>query len=88
MGPAGPGARRGGGVLAADDAVTHAPALARHPVRVAAGYDDPFYPGVQELAGALPDGAVVDFGPGCHTNGFFAEQQPPSLAFLARYLSR
>jgi hypothetical protein len=30
----------------------------------------------------------VDFGPGCHTDAFFAEQEPPSLAFLARYLSR
>ena len=40
--------------FAADDAVTHAAALARVPVRVAAGYGDPFYPGVQALARALP----------------------------------
>jgi predicted esterase len=70
----------------ADDAVTHAASLARIPVRVAAGYDDPFYPGVQALARVLPAGAVVDFGPGCHTGPFFAEQQPPSLAFLASHL--
>jgi pimeloyl-ACP methyl ester carboxylesterase len=74
--------------FAADDAVTHAAALARHPVRVASGYDDPFYPGVRALARVLPGGAEVKFGPGCHTGAFFAEQQPPSLAFLARYLSR
>lgn len=73
--------------FAADDAVTHAAALARVPVRVAAGYADPFYPGVRALAGALPAGAVVDFTGGCHTGPFFAAQQPPSLTFLARHLS-
>ena len=72
--------------FAADDAVTHAAALARVPVRVAAGYADPFYPGVRALAGALPAGAVADFADGCHTGPFFAAQQPPSLAFLSRHL--
>jgi enterochelin esterase-like enzyme len=81
------GAYASAGAFAADDAVTHAPALAGRAVRVAAGYDDPFYPGVQALARALPAGAVVDFGHGCHTDAFFAEQQPPSLAFLARHLA-
>jgi enterochelin esterase-like enzyme len=81
------GAYASAGAFAADDAVTHAPALAGRTVRVAAGYDDPFYPGVQALARALPAGAVVDFGHGCHTDAFFAEQQPPSLAFLARHLA-
>jgi pimeloyl-ACP methyl ester carboxylesterase len=73
--------------FAADDAVTHAAALARVPVRVAAGYADPFYPGVRTLAGALPVGAVVDFTDGCHTGPFFTAQQPPSLTFLARHLN-
>jgi enterochelin esterase-like enzyme len=73
--------------FAANDAVTHASALARVPVRVASGYDDPFYPGVQALARALPPGAVVDLARGCHTNAFFTQQQPPSLAFLAHHLS-
>ena len=40
--------------FAADDAVTHAAALARVPVRVASGYVDPFHPGVQAFARALP----------------------------------
>jgi enterochelin esterase-like enzyme len=70
----------------ADDAVTHAAALARVPVRVAAGYDDPFYPGVRTLARALPGGAIVSFAKGCHDGSFFAEQEPPSLAFLASHL--
>ncbi len=73
--------------FAADDAVTHAAALARMPVRVAAGYADPFYPGVQALARALPAGAVVEFGNGCHDGSFFSAQEPPSLAFLAAHLT-
>jgi len=71
----------------ANDSITHAASLAGIPVRVASGYDDPFYPGVQTLARALPAGAVVDFGKGCHTGPFFREQEPPSLAFLARHLA-
>jgi pimeloyl-ACP methyl ester carboxylesterase len=84
---ANPDAYASAAAFAAHDAVTHAPALAHVPVRVAAGYDDPFYPGVQALARVLPAGAVVDLGRGCHTGPFFAAQQPPSLAFLARHLA-
>jgi S-formylglutathione hydrolase FrmB len=85
---ANPGAYASPAAFTANDAVTHAAALARIPVRVASGYDDPFYPGVQVLTRALPAGAVVDLARGCHTDPFFAEQQPPSLAFLARHLTR
>lgn len=74
--------------FAADDAVTHAAALAGHPVRVVSGVGDPFHPGVVALARALPSGAVVEFAPGCHTSPFFIAQEPPSLAFLSRHLSR
>jgi enterochelin esterase-like enzyme len=81
------GAYASAAAFAANDAVTHARALAHVPVRVASGYDDPFYPGVQALARALPAGAVVDLAKGCHTGAFFAAQQPPSLAFLARHLA-
>lgn len=84
---ANPAAYASAAAFAADDAVTHAAALGRRPVRVASGYGDPFYPGVQALARALPAGAVVEFGPGCHDNSFFAAQQPPSLAFLAGHLA-
>ncbi|MGO8874679.1 MAG: alpha/beta hydrolase [Acidimicrobiales bacterium] len=73
--------------FAADDAVTHAGALTAMPVRVASGNSDPFHPGVEALARVLPAGAVVDFSNGCHTGPFFIEQEPPSLAFLARHLS-
>jgi len=76
----------------ADDAVTHAAALARVPVRVASGYSDPFYPGVRAFARALPktpggDPATVIFANGCHDGSFFTPQEPPSLAFLASHLS-
>ena len=77
--------------FAADDAVTHAAALASVPLRVASGYGDPFYPGVRTLASALPKDpggvpAELYFGSGCHTGSFFNAQEPPSLAFLARHL--
>jgi enterochelin esterase-like enzyme len=78
--------------FAADNVITHAAALARVPVRVASGNDDPFHPGVQTLVRALPaaPGGVppeLVFGPGCHTGPFFTAQEPPSLAFLARHLT-
>jgi enterochelin esterase-like enzyme len=73
--------------FADDDVVTHAAALARVPVRVAAGFSDPFYPGVRALALALPKTAEVYFGTGCHTGPFFNAQEAPSLAFLARHLA-
>ncbi len=82
------GAYASAAAFADDDAVTHAAALAAVPVRVASGYDDPFYPGVQALARVLPAAAVLDFAPGCHTSPFFLEQEPPSLAFLASHLVR
>ncbi len=84
---ANPGAYASAASFAAGDAVTHAAALAGVPVRVAAGYADPVSPGVQSLARALPGGAVVEFGNGCHDGAFFTAQEPPSLAFLASHLA-
>jgi enterochelin esterase-like enzyme len=84
---ANPGAYASAAAFAAGDVVTHAAALGGRPVRVAAGYRDPFYPGVRALARALPPGAVVAVGPGCHDGSFFTAQEPPSLAFLAGHLT-
>ena len=84
---ANPGAYASAAAFAAGNVVTHAAALGRRPVRVASGYGDPFYPGVQALARALPPGAVVAVGPGCHDGSFFTAQEPPSLAFLADHLT-
>jgi pimeloyl-ACP methyl ester carboxylesterase len=84
---ANPDAFASAAAFAADDVITHAAALRRHPVRIASGHDDPFYPGVRTLARALPAGAVAVFGPGCHDGSFFAAQEPPSLTFLASHLA-
>ncbi len=84
---ANPGAYASAAAFTTANAVTHAAALGRRPVRVASGYADPFLPGVRALARALPAGTVVTFGPGCHDDSFFAAQQPPSLAFLAAHLA-
>ncbi len=72
--------------FAANNAVTHASALARTPVRVASGDGDAFHPGVKALAAALPISSVVDFSKGCHDGSFFASQEPASMSFLARQL--
>jgi hypothetical protein len=58
----------------------------------ASGHSDPFYPGVQAFARALPERpggvpAVTAFSNGCHAGPFFTAQEPPSLAFLAQHLS-
>jgi enterochelin esterase-like enzyme len=84
---ANPGAYASAEDFAADDAVTHAGALAGLSVRVASGDDDPFHPGVLALARALPREAVVEITKGCHTGPFFLAQEYPSLAFLARHLA-
>jgi pimeloyl-ACP methyl ester carboxylesterase len=73
--------------FAAADVIAHASALDGIPVRVAAGRSDPFYPGVQSLARALPPGAIVDLAKGCHDGSFFMYAEPPSLAFLASHLA-
>ena len=86
-GSANPAAYASAAAFAADDVITHAAALGRRPVRIASGHDDPFYPGVQVLARALPAAAVVALGPGCHDASFFVAQEPPSLAFLASHLA-
>jgi S-formylglutathione hydrolase FrmB len=86
-GAANAGAYASAADFAAADAVTHAAALAGIPVRVASGADDPFYPGVKTLAGALPKSAEVYLVGGCHTAAFFNSQEPASLAFLARHLT-
>jgi len=82
-----PGAYAAAADFAADDAVTHASALADKPVRIASGFDDPFRPGVEALVQKLPKDAVVEFAKGCHDGSFFTEQEPPSLAFLGSHVA-
>jgi pimeloyl-ACP methyl ester carboxylesterase len=72
--------------FARDDVITHAAALARMPLRIASGRDDPFHPGVVALADVLPKSAVVEFPSGCHDGAFFGSQQHEALAFLGTHL--
>ncbi len=65
------------------DVIAHANKLRGVAVRVASGADDPFHPGVEKLAAALPESSDVEFTSGCHTDPFFFAQEPPSLHFLA-----
>lgn len=69
------------------DVIAHVASLRTIPVRVASGVDDPFRPGVTELLKVLPQGSVSVLSAGCHTDPFFLEQEPPSLAFLSRHLA-
>ncbi len=70
-----------------DNVLTHATFLKSIPVRVASGYDDPFYPDVMTFVKSLPQSSQIYFGGGCHTDEFFISQEPPSLKFLANNLS-
>jgi enterochelin esterase-like enzyme len=85
---ANPGAYTSAADFAGNDAVAHASSLTGLPVRVAAGNDDPFLPGVKAFVKALPPGATIDLSGGCHTGPFFTSQEPPSLAFLGQHLAR
>ena len=81
------GAFASASAFAKGDVIAHAHSLQGIPVRVASGVDDPFHPGVEKLVGVLPAGSTAVFSAGCHTDPFFLEQEPPSLAFLSRYLT-
>ncbi len=84
---ANPGAFASAEDFAADDVITHAPALAGIPLRLASGADDPFRPGVAVLTRVLPRSAVIKTGPGCHDAAYFASQQHAALAFLGEHLA-
>jgi predicted esterase len=82
-----PGAYWSAADFARYDALTHVGTLGDIPVRVASGNHDPFHPWVEEFVALLPPGDPVIFPPGGHDGGFFSAQEPPSLAFLSRYLA-
>jgi S-formylglutathione hydrolase FrmB len=73
--------------FAGDDVISHASALAAIPVRVAAGTNDPFQPGVVAFADTAPRSVTVSMTAGCHDDTFFASQQHASLAFLSDHLT-
>ena len=69
-----------------NDIVTHTLSLARTPLRVASGDDDPFHPGVLALANRLLRSATIDITSGCHDEAFFANQRQASIQFLGEHL--
>jgi pimeloyl-ACP methyl ester carboxylesterase len=73
--------------FSAGDVIAHVDSLQGIAVRVASGVDDPFHPGVEALLKVLPEGSVSVLSAGCHTDPFFLEQEPPSLAFLSHHLA-
>jgi enterochelin esterase-like enzyme len=64
------------------DVVSLAPRISRAPVWAASGAGDPFHPGVEALASALPQ-AHVTFPPGEHNDTFFESHAAPALRFVA-----
>lgn len=80
---ANPGAFASAYAFEKGDVIAHASALKGVAVRIASGADDPFHPGVQELASALPRASTVVFSSGCHDDSFFFAQEPPALRFLS-----
>jgi len=68
------------------DVIAHASSLQGIAVRVASGVDDPFHPGVEQLVRALRSRSTEVFSAGCHTDSFFLEQEPPSIAFHSHHL--
>jgi pimeloyl-ACP methyl ester carboxylesterase len=83
---ANPGAYTNAQEFAENDAVTHTRALLNTPTRIAAGSDDPFYPGVLTLARRLSKSALTVLTAGCHDGAFFASQRHASIAYLAQHL--
>jgi predicted esterase len=67
------------------DVTIHAGKLTGLPLRVAAGTDDPFLPGVKTFVAAVTRPEKVVFDSGCHTDSFFFAQEPPSIQFLSKY---
>jgi len=61
--------------------------LARVPLRVSCGMEDPFLPGVRALLRALPD-AERDLAPGGHDVAWWQHATPAQLDFVARHLAR
>jgi predicted esterase len=68
------------------DVITHVDRLAGLPLRIAAGVDDPFLPGVRAFVKVVPHPEKVVFDSGCHTDPFFISQEPPSVRFLSRHV--
>jgi S-formylglutathione hydrolase FrmB len=84
-GASAPGAFDGAEDFAANT-VFGLPALASIPIRIDCGYSDPFAAATGEFIAQLPTPPAGGFSPGGHDAGFWSEQLPAELAWLAPQL--
>jgi S-formylglutathione hydrolase FrmB len=85
------GATAPGAFDSADDwsanTVFGSPALASIPIRVDCGNSDPFYSATQQFVSQLPTRPSGGFSPGGHDGGFWSQQLPAEIAWLAPLLA-
>ena len=63
------------------------PALASIPIRVDCGNSDPFYSATKQFIAQLPNPPSGGFSPGGHDGGFWSQQLPGELTWLAPLLT-
>jgi pimeloyl-ACP methyl ester carboxylesterase len=81
-GAAAPGAFDGADDFSANT-VYGLPALASIPIRVDCGNGDPFYSATQQFIAQLPTPPSGGFSPGGHDAGFWSQQLPAELTWMA-----
>jgi pimeloyl-ACP methyl ester carboxylesterase len=81
-----PGAFDGSADFAANT-VFGLPALASIPIRIDCGNSDPFYSATKQFIAQLPNPPAGGFSPGGHDGGFWSEQLPAELIWMAPYLT-
>jgi S-formylglutathione hydrolase FrmB len=86
-----PGAAAPGAFDGADDwsanNVFGLPALASIPIRVDCGNSDPFYSATKQFIAQLPTPPSGGFSPGGHDGGFWSQQLPAELIWMAPLLT-
>jgi pimeloyl-ACP methyl ester carboxylesterase len=63
------------------------PALGSIPIRVDCGNSDPFYSATRQFIGQLPSPPSGGFSPGGHDDGFWSQQLPAELTWMAPLLT-
>lgn len=86
-----PGAVAPGSFDGADDwsanSVFGMPALGSIPIRIDCGNSDPFYAATKQFVAQLPNPPAGGFSPGGHNGGFWSEQLPAELIWIAPLLT-
>jgi S-formylglutathione hydrolase FrmB len=62
------------------------PALGSIPIRIDCGNGDPFYSATQQFIAQLPNHPAGGFSPGGHDSGFWSEQLPAEITWMAPLL--